>query len=154
MCHSRRHHGHPVSSPDEPRRDPALRVSDQERESAVTLLREHGAAGRLDVEELEQRVGAAYQARTHRELETLFADLPGSPPARPRTAAPSRRHRFAREWATFLQVSVVLIAIWALSGAGYFWPAWVLVWWAVPLALRSGPRLLGLRSSPPPLRLR
>ena len=147
MCHSRHHHRRAASRPAEQplQRDPGTRTSDEERESAVTLLREHGAAGRLDVDELEQRIGAAYAARTHGELEALFGDLPGRPPARPRAAAPTRRARFGHEWALFLQVSFVLIAIWAVSGAGYFWPAWVLVWWAFPLLLRSGPRLLRLR---------
>ena len=58
----------PRPAADAPRRDPELRASDAERESTVTQLREHGASGRLDVEELEQRIGAAYAARTHGEL--------------------------------------------------------------------------------------
>lgn len=162
MCHARHHHRHAVSRHAEelrwrdrgmrasgeepPRRDPGMRASDAERESVVSLLRKHGAEGRLDVDELEQRVGAAYAARTHGELAALLDDLPGTLPARPRSDASRRRQpRVGHEWAAFLKVSFVLIAIWALSGAGYFWPAWVLVCWAVPLALRSGPRLLRLR---------
>ena len=59
----------------------------------ATLLREHGAAGRLDVEELEQRVGAAYQARTRGELATLLDDLPRAQPvSAPRSGPPLRRH--------------------------------------------------------------
>jgi hypothetical protein len=49
------------------------------------LLREHGAAGRLDMDELEQRIGAAYSARTHGELGALVRDLPGRLPV-PRAA--------------------------------------------------------------------
>jgi hypothetical protein len=45
----------------------------------------------------------------------------------------------------FARVSILLIAIWAVSGAGYFWPAWVMVWWGFALVMRSGPRLLRLR---------
>lgn len=114
-----------------------MRVSDAERESAVTRLREHGAAGRLDFDELEQRVGAAYAARTHGELAAPLDDLPGSLPARPPTGARIRQLGIGHEWARFLEVGLVLVAIWAFAGAGYFWPAWVLVWWAVPLVLRS-----------------
>src|SRR5215216_4300920 len=116
MCHSRHHQNRAVSrqAPEAARRDPELRASDAERESTVTLLREHGAAGRLDVEELEQRVGAAYAARTYGELRALLGDLPDKVPTRP--VAPRRAH----DWAPFLQVSVLLIAIWAVSGAGYF----------------------------------
>jgi hypothetical protein len=143
MCQPRHRHAveHPAAPAAPARDDPSLRASDDERESAVGLLREHGALGRIDVEELERRVGAAYAARTRGELTTLLADLPGELPARARTAAPARGH----EWSAFLQVSVVLVAIWALSGAGYFWPAWVVVWWAAALVMKSAPRRLRLR---------
>lgn len=155
MCHSRHHRrravthqaeetarrDHTVRASDA-ERDPAVRASDAERESAVTQLREHASAGRLDVEELEQRIGAAYGARTHGELAALLGDLPARAPAR-RVVSARRSH--GHEWRSLLQVSVVLIAIWAFSGAGYFWPAWVMVWWGFALALKSGPRLLRLR---------
>ena len=146
MCHSRHHHRRTVARqlPEEPRREPTLRASDTERESIVAQLREHGTAGRLDVDELEQRVGAAYAARTHGALAALLADLPAR--AAPRPVAAPRRHRWhGHEWAGFLQVNLLLVAIWAVSGAGYFWPAWVMVWWAFALVMKSGPRLLRLR---------
>jgi hypothetical protein len=141
MCHARHHHHREAE--DALREDPGVRASDQERESTVTLLREHGAAGRLDVDELEQRVGAAYQARTRGDLATLLDDLPRtrSVVAGPRTHRPARRYA-GHEWGAFARVSVLLIAIWAVSGAGYFWPAWVMVWWGFALAMRTGPRLL------------
>jgi hypothetical protein len=143
MCHSRHHHGRAERphADDASPRDPAIRASDADRESTVGQLREHGAAGRLELDELEQRIGAAYAARTHGELAAVLADLPvrarARPPARP------RRHGYA--WGGFLQVNLLLVAIWALSGAGYFWPAWVMLWWGLALALKSGPRLLRLR---------
>ena len=87
----------PAAAPAPPApRDPGLRASDAERETAVSELREHGAAGRLDVEELEHRIGAAYAARTHGELQALLGDLPSAaaPPARRRAApAPHRPGR-------------------------------------------------------------
>jgi len=46
--------------------DPGLRASDADREQVVSRLREHAADGRLDVAELEQRIDAAYAARTQR----------------------------------------------------------------------------------------
>lgn len=144
MCHSRHHHRHAVTRPTEeaPRRDPGLRASDDERESIVTQLREHGAAGRLDVEELEERVAAAYTARTHGELGALLTDLPGRPPA-PRPVVTHRGH--GHERMGFLPIIVLLIAIWAVTGAGYFWPVWVIVWWGFAMVMRSGPRLQRLR---------
>ena len=52
------------------------RASDAEREETVTRLREAAADGRLTVEELTERIDAAYAATTLAELEPLTADLP------------------------------------------------------------------------------
>ena len=147
MCYSRHYNRSYTEVVEQPERhDPALRASDAERETAVTRLRDHAAAGRLDTDELEQRIGAAYAARARGELEALFTDLPGRALPRAAQRDPVRvQPRQNHEWAAFIKVAALLIAIWALAGGGYFWPAWVLVWWAVPLALRTGPRLLRLR---------
>jgi hypothetical protein len=53
-------------------------VGDAERDHVVTLLRGHCTAGRLSLDELSERVGAALAARTRGELEATLADLPGS----------------------------------------------------------------------------
>jgi Domain of unknown function (DUF1707) len=53
-----------------------IRVSDQGRQSAVELLSEAYAVGRLNREELDERVSAAYSAKTYGELSDLAADLP------------------------------------------------------------------------------
>ncbi|HLI59919.1 MAG TPA: DUF1707 domain-containing protein [Solirubrobacteraceae bacterium] len=55
----------------------SVRASDAERETAVDELRRHHGEGRLADEELEQRLAAAYRARTTGELRRLFGDLPG-----------------------------------------------------------------------------
>jgi hypothetical protein len=52
------------------------RASDAEREATVTRLRKAAAEGRLTVEELTERIDAAYAASTQAELEPLTADLP------------------------------------------------------------------------------
>jgi hypothetical protein len=59
---------------------PELRASDADREHAAELLRAAAGAGRLTVEELDERLDAAFAARTRGELETLVADIvvPGS----------------------------------------------------------------------------
>jgi hypothetical protein len=54
------------------------RASDAEREAVVTRLREAAAEGRLTVEELSQRIDAAYRASTRGDLEPLTADLPAA----------------------------------------------------------------------------
>jgi hypothetical protein len=104
--------------------DLALRIGDADRERVADRLRRAAGEGRLSPEELEERLEAAFAARTVAELEPLVADLPPAP--RPR---PERRDRGElRAWAA---TSILLVAIWALTGAGYFWPVWPIVGWGV-----------------------
>ena len=72
---------------------PELRASDADREATVERLRVAAIEGRLDADELEERLGAAYAARHLSELEPLTADVtPPPPPAPPpRLMAPRRR---------------------------------------------------------------
>ncbi|MFI9806054.1 DUF1707 domain-containing protein [Streptomyces sp. NPDC052301] len=62
-----------------------LRASDADRERVAEVLRDALAEGRLDMEEFEERLEAAYTARTYGELAPLTRDLPASgavaPPA-------------------------------------------------------------------------
>ncbi|WP_078556630.1 DUF1707 domain-containing protein [Streptomyces sp. PCS3-D2] len=55
---------------------PELRASDADRDRVVERLRDAVAEGRLDMEEFEERLEAAYKSRTYAELEPLTADLP------------------------------------------------------------------------------
>jgi hypothetical protein len=64
-----------MAEPEPSRALPDLRASDAERERAAEVLRMAGGAGRLTVEELEERLAAVYAARTHGELERLLADV-------------------------------------------------------------------------------
>jgi hypothetical protein len=54
---------------------PSLRASDADRERAADVLRKAGGAGRLTVEELDERLSAVYAARTQAELDKLLADV-------------------------------------------------------------------------------
>jgi len=109
--------------------EPILRASDAEREHHSELLREHAAQGRLTVDELEERLDRVYAASTRGELATVVADLPASePPRRPRRRPPVRP-----ELVPFLAVNLLLIAVWAATGAGYFWPIWPLLGWGLGL---------------------
>lgn len=58
---------------------PAMRASHADRERAVDVLKAGFAEGRLQQAEYEQRIGRAYQAQTHAELQMLVADLPQGP---------------------------------------------------------------------------
>ncbi len=65
----------------------AVRASDAEREQTVALLQRNFADGRLTQIELEERVGAAYAARTRVQLRDLTADLPVAEQQPPRSGA-------------------------------------------------------------------
>jgi hypothetical protein len=54
----------------------AIRVSDAERDRAVAELSEHYQAGRLTLEEFDDRSSQALRARTGSDLDGLFTDLP------------------------------------------------------------------------------
>jgi Domain of unknown function (DUF1707)/Cell wall-active antibiotics response 4TMS YvqF len=64
-----------MTEPGAPEPLPELRASDAEREQAAEVLRVAASEGRLDVEELEDRLSSAYSATTRRELERLIADV-------------------------------------------------------------------------------
>src|SRR5436189_102595 len=82
-------------------------------------LRSGAGEGRLDHDELERRVHAAYTARTRAELERVTADLPPPPPApRPRVDIDGMELR--RRTAGFLVPNVVCLIVWLATGAGSF----------------------------------
>jgi hypothetical protein len=54
----------------------AIRVSDVERDQAVAELSEHYQAGRLTLEEFDDRSSLALRAQTGNDLSALFVDLP------------------------------------------------------------------------------
>ena len=55
----------------------------------MTFLREHALAGRLDSDELEERIGLAYAARYVGDLERLIRDLPRRDDPAPRHPSPA-----------------------------------------------------------------
>jgi hypothetical protein len=56
----------------------ALRVGDRERAEAADRLSAHAAAGRLSIDELEQRLEAVHSAVLARDLHAVEADLPST----------------------------------------------------------------------------
>jgi 2TM domain len=47
------------------------------------------------------------------------------------------RRDFGSHLVAFVVVNTFLVLVWALTGAGYFWPAWVLGAWGVGLVLHA-----------------
>jgi Domain of unknown function (DUF1707) len=58
----------------------AARAADADREAVAERLRMAAGEGRLDLEELDDRLGQAYSARTYGQLRALVADLPAAQP--------------------------------------------------------------------------
>jgi DUF1707 SHOCT-like domain len=86
MCHHSHHHHRPSENPH-------ARVGDQEREQAAGTLRRAAGAGLLDVTELEQRLTAAWSARTRTQLGAVTADLRDWTERQARTARRAARPR-------------------------------------------------------------
>jgi Domain of unknown function (DUF1707) len=55
---------------------PSLRIGDREREAVAAELQEHYAHGRLTLEEFNQRLDAAFAAKTQSDLGRVTSDLP------------------------------------------------------------------------------
>ena len=55
--------------------DSDLRVSDAERQATADQLKAHFTAGRLDMDEYDERLQRALSARTGRDLHDLVRDL-------------------------------------------------------------------------------
>lgn len=116
-----------------------LRIGDNERDLTVQTLTEHFAAGRLTRDELDQRTGAALIAQSGSDLAALLRDLPRLTP-RQQVATKQEISPTARKarllwrtaglapWALFV---FVFILIWAVTGAGYFWPIWPIMGWGI-----------------------
>jgi DUF1707 SHOCT-like domain len=120
---------------------PGIRASDEDRGRAAAALGEHYAAGRLSLEEFQERLDKAYAATTLGELDRLVADLPRTDLSRlPERRAPgpvqvpAGGSALARRaaWRFWLAISVVAFVIWLLGGAsGGPW----FLWAAIPLGL-------------------
>lgn len=59
--------------------DQTIRASDRDRDAVVDVLRDAYVAGRLTLEEFDERTAATYAGRTWGDLRGLTADLPVQP---------------------------------------------------------------------------
>jgi hypothetical protein len=137
--------------------EPHLRAGDADRSAVAATLGRHMAAGRLTLEEYDERLARAYAAKTYGELAELTTDLPAERPAArpgvparapaPRACGPAAGpwarsgSRYGRgAWASWLSTGVIVVSIWLITsiasgGPIYFWPIWVIgPWGAVLLA--------------------
>jgi hypothetical protein len=96
-------------------------------------LREQHLAGRIDTDELQERIERCYAAKTYAELDALLADLPDE--GRSARARPARwgAPRFA-----LLPLTALLIAALTLSHGRALWLALPLAFWGIRHAISSG----------------
>jgi hypothetical protein len=87
-----------------------LRASDSDREAAVERLRIAGIEGRLDSDELEDRIATAYAARWCSELDAVTLDV--TPPPARLAPAPLVFERPARRVNGLAIASVVVGVLW------------------------------------------
>ncbi len=134
-----------ASTPERGSGEGRLRASDADRDRVAAVLRQHCSAGRLTFEELSERLGQVYEARTLDQLYSLTNDMPDPEPhphvgeylPRLRPVVPARRRALGVDAATYAVISAVLVAVWAVTGGGYFWPIWLIVVWGVLVAVHA-----------------
>lgn len=121
---------HPTPAlPQLPTADAGIRASDGEREQVARILRAAAGEGLLTLGEADERLAALYASRWRSELAPLTADLPeggrqlleNTAEARHAARAGLRRHAV-----TVAVIAVVLVTVWVLTDAEYFWPVWPL----------------------------
>ena len=125
--------------------EPHLRAADADRAAVATVLGQHMSAGRLTLDEYDDRLAQAYAAKTYGELDQLTADLPAPrPEPQPARTTPAgvapHGHWSAHPhtWRSWLTTSLIVVTIWAATSLAawefhYFWPIWVIGPWGVVL---------------------
>ncbi len=98
-----------------------LRAADTDRDQTAEVLRRAAAEGRITFEELDERIGQAYAAKTFADLEALTRDLPNAGVRAPAPATPRYRPPAVPEGTPAHSFSVAI-----LSGAQRAGP------WLVP----------------------
>jgi hypothetical protein len=119
----------------------------------VALLQHAGAEGRLTLEEVDERVAAAFAATYRSQLPSLTRDLPEDSPGEP---APKRPAGFTGPGGVVVSrgiaihaiiatvLSVILISRWAAGPTMFFWPAFPMFWLWGSLAIRVALRRSGV----------
>jgi hypothetical protein len=103
-------------------RDRNLRAADADRETVAEKLRSEHLAGRIDTEELQERIERCYAAKTYADLDALLEDLPAEERSTRERTGRRRAPRVGQ-----LPVLPLLILALALSHGR-------VLWLAVPLA--------------------
>jgi hypothetical protein len=126
--------------------DPNLRAADADRERVAERLRKSHTEGRLDIDELQERLERCFGSKTLGELRELVSDLPRQDLEEDRRRSSGRVPLWRWRMVPLVPILFGLIVISALAGHHVFWlwiPLlflfWRLSWW--PRRRRwAGPR--------------
>ena len=138
---------------------PHLRAADTDRAAVASVLGQHMSAGRLTLDEFDERLTRAYAARTFGELDELTADLPAvdsggaaEPVRQARPEWPAMTGCGTGQWETeadvrsawrsWFRTALIVISMWAVTSLAswdlhYFWPVWVFGPWGAVLLART-----------------
>jgi hypothetical protein len=117
----------------------SLRASDADREAIAERLRRATVEGRLLAEELDERLGTVFAARTYGELDAVVADLPG--PRTPQRRRQAVTQRPLTHWVVpaiaLMIVFPIIVAItiaamiFVVTGVAAGWIFWLVIGWCV-----------------------
>jgi len=105
-----------------------VRASDADRERVAAVLRAAAGKGLLSLDEVDERLGVVYAATYVADLAPVTADLPDGGRQLAPVDLAARAHARARvraHVAGYLAAVALMVGIWVLTGADYyFWPIW------------------------------
>lgn len=96
-----------------------MRAGDRDRERVADILRHHHGEGRIDTDELQERIDRCLQAKTIGELDRLLADLPHEGRAKRQSPWPLPAPRW--RLAAFIPALIVLAVVSSWHGHHPFW---------------------------------
>ena len=126
----------------------SLRASDADRDAVAERLRQAAVEGRLEPDELEERLHAALRARTYGDLQRLLTDVPAKPLAwerRRAEAMPAARTALAVAMRVVLMLAVVAVVLIVVAVVAAWWILWAIVWFGL-CRRRFATTCLGARS--------
>ena len=137
--------------------NPEMRASDADRDRTAAALREHCAQGRITMDELQERLDAAYAAKTVGDLDRVTKDLPeidlyalpvpaeqksGTVTPRRHGTLSERGHGLPGYWRAYATVNLICFTVWLVSclstGQLVFpWWIWLAGGWGAALLART-----------------
>lgn len=112
----------------------SLRASDADRDAVAERLRSAAVEGRLEPDELEERLHAALRARTYGDLRRLLTDLPAKPMGWERRrdeAMPALSTALAVALRVVVALAVVAVVLIVAAVMAAWWILWAVVWFGL-----------------------